>query len=104
MRVCGSQLADGEATESSDKDVYTGSVYAMYMGILILFGIMWTIYFFLYCWQYDSFGNYSFFVSSYIVSLNFNLMRLIRLKFSSRIRFLSFSSRWACRNISPAAY
>ena len=43
-------------------------MYAMYTGILVLFGIMWTIYFFLYSWQYDSMGNYSFFVSSYIVS------------------------------------
>jgi hypothetical protein len=66
----GSQLADSEsdsADAATDKE-YTGSVYAMYTGILVLFGIMWTIYFFLYCWQYESFGNYSFFVSSYVVS------------------------------------
>ena len=61
-----SQLTDNAAPPAQDD--YDGSVYAMYTGILVLFGIMWTIYFFLYAWQYDSIGNYSFFVSSYIVS------------------------------------
>uniref|UniRef100_A0A7S0LX96 V-type proton ATPase subunit S1/VOA1 transmembrane domain-containing protein n=1 Tax=Cryptomonas curvata TaxID=233186 RepID=A0A7S0LX96_9CRYP len=60
-------LADSESDGVDAAAEYTGSVYAMYTGILVLFGIMWTIYFFLYCWQYESFGNYSFFVSSYII-------------------------------------
>lgn len=66
-RVLPSSNKLAESAPETDEEEYTGSVYAMYTGILVLFGIMWTIYFFLYAWQYDSMGNYSFFLSSYIV-------------------------------------
>uniref|UniRef100_A0A7S0F456 V-type proton ATPase subunit S1/VOA1 transmembrane domain-containing protein n=1 Tax=Hanusia phi TaxID=3032 RepID=A0A7S0F456_9CRYP len=39
---------------------------AMYYGILITFGIMWTVYFFLYYFEYDYAGNYAFWAMSYI--------------------------------------
>ena len=70
------ELADAEPSEAeppapepaAEDEGYTGSVYSMYMGLLVIFGIMWTIYFFLYAWQYESIGNPSFYLYSYVVS------------------------------------
>jgi hypothetical protein len=77
----------------------------MYTGILVLFGIMWTIYFFLYAWQYDSMGNYSFFLSSYIVRKH--LISVIFFEFALNtcpVRSLWFSLLWDCPNISLGAF
>ncbi|EKX46583.1 hypothetical protein GUITHDRAFT_152270 [Guillardia theta CCMP2712] len=54
-----------EVTTTQTPEVKTG-FRAMYYGILITFGIMWTVYFFLYYFEYDYGGNYAFWAMSYI--------------------------------------
>jgi hypothetical protein len=44
----------------------SGGFSAMYYGILITFGILWTIYFFLYFFEYGTAGDYYFWSTSYM--------------------------------------
>lgn len=41
--------------------------HGMYFGILITFVIFWAIYLFLYFFEYETAGDYFFYMSSYVV-------------------------------------
>mmetsp|Transcript_105416 Transcript_105416/g.169669 ORF Transcript_105416/g.169669 Transcript_105416/m.169669 type:complete len:170 (+) Transcript_105416:53-562(+) len=54
------EVAEGEVVEEE-----TGGFSAMYYGILVSFAIFWTVYFFLYFFEYGTAGDYYFWASSY---------------------------------------
>jgi hypothetical protein len=48
--------------------VEKGGFSGVYFGILVSFGIIWTIYFFIYFFEYNQGGDFQFFFGSYVVS------------------------------------